>query len=135
MEAGSLSVPCLDHGQRGDKDGYGTLSNHGRAVRAHRLAYAKAAACEVAAIRGLVVRHTCDNPRCVEPAHLVLGTHADNMRDKSERGRHTQAVLTADQIADIRTSGDTNAACAARYGVARPTISRIRSHQRWTHLP
>jgi len=36
---------------------------------------------------GLVVRHSCDVPRCIEPAHLLIGTQLDNMRDKRERGR------------------------------------------------
>ena len=42
---------------------------------------------------GLLIRHTCDNPACIEPSHLLLGDAADNARDRKERGRNYNPVL------------------------------------------
>lgn len=65
-----------------DTDGYGRIWV-GKNKTAHTLAY------ELfnGPVEGLHVLHTCDNPGCVNPDHLVLGTHSDNMRDKSVRKR------------------------------------------------
>ncbi len=64
--------------------GYGQIQVNGRPRAAHRIAYELA---HGPIADGLVVRHTCDNPPCIRVDHLIIGTVADNNRDKAERGR------------------------------------------------
>lgn len=79
------------------------------------------------------IRHTCDNPRCCNPAHLLVGTHADNARDKVERGRQVhwtstgspRAKLSAEDVFWIRIHrkyGVTRKALALLYDVSVQTI-------------
>jgi hypothetical protein len=75
---------CLEWQAGRCYDGYGQVRNGTRTLRAHRVAYELACGPIPA---GLLVRHKCDNPICVNPEHLEPGTHADNARDASERGR------------------------------------------------
>ena len=116
--------------------GYGQLNIDGRIEHAHRVAWTLAYG---AIPDGLHVRHyVCDNPPCVEPTHLKLGTHADNMRDMSEKGRarggsgpgelaHNAKLREADvlRIRVLLAEGWTQTAIAKVYGVLRPTIDRI----------
>jgi len=85
---------------------------------------------------GMLIRHTCDNPPCVNPAHLLVGTIADNMHDRDERGRgynrrghrNGRAKLNPDQVAEIRerhSAGETQASLVRAFGVSQPTISRV----------
>ena len=53
-------------------------------------------------IRGLVIRHTCDNPPCVNPNHLLHGTHRDNMNDKIQRGRTRLKILSLEEVEEIK---------------------------------
>lgn len=83
---------CLDHGRSRSlsPDGYALVGWPGRRSRCvglHRLVYVQHNNCTLEDIVGSVVRHTCDNTRCILPEHLVLGTSADNNRDRAERGR------------------------------------------------
>ncbi len=68
----------------GSRDTYGRFRIAGQTVRAHRFLYSVV----VGAIpQGLCVRHACDTPACVNPQHLLVGTHAENMSDMARRGR------------------------------------------------
>lgn len=58
-------------------------------------------------ITGLVVRHTCDNPKCINPSHLKLGTPKDNMKDREERGR-TFIRYTSEIVQEVRSLLSTN---------------------------
>lgn len=106
---------------------YGVVTWNGRAAMAHRVA-ATLAGLEVQP--GHVVMHTCDNPPCVNPAHLRVGTQADNTRDMAEKGRSTwgRTKLDRDAIAYVRREravGRTTFDLAAELGVSHSTISRM----------
>ena len=93
---------------------------------------------------GLHVCHHCDNPRCVRPDHLFLGTHDDNMRDMTVKGRGHQGVRNVNAKvteADVRAiriryaaGGVTQKALAEKYGVDHTTVSLIVRRKNWRHL-
>ena len=90
---------------------------------------------------GMVVRHTCDVPGCVNPEHLKIGTHADNVADRMKRWRtqqgsdHYKAILTEDQVLDIFDNDtDSNVALGKKYGVHSTTILKIRRAHSWRML-
>lgn len=82
---------CIDHGKRGTSKGYHSTTRSVGGVRvqghAHRMVYCEHAKVSWESIRGLVVRHRCDNPRCINPEHLEIGTVYDNNQDRHKRGR------------------------------------------------
>lgn len=88
--------------------------------------------------------HKCDKPGCCNPAHLFLGTLADNVADRDAKGRgcinRVEGVdtwnvkLTEEQVLEIRASGETQYALADKYGLGQPTISKIRSRKAWKHI-
>ena len=92
---------------------------------------------------GMIVCHKCDTPACVNPAHLFLGTTADNMKDREEKGRHgfyDQSVLSplsSEQVVDIRqrhAQGETQSALAREYGVCLNTVHKIVHRRSWRHV-
>lgn len=85
---------------------------------------------------GLIVRHTCDNPSCVNPDHLELGTDADNARDKAVRDRAVTKLspVQVNEIRERRDAGERLKTLAAEYGVRESTISRIANRRRRKHV-
>lgn len=96
---------------------------------------------------GLIVCHTCDNPSCVNPAHLFLGTHKDNADDRDRKGRirpprgerNRHARLRASDVMYIRRLAARGSAdhdeLAKRFGVCRRTIGAVARGDTWRHLP
>lgn len=119
--------------------GYGVFNDKAtrKNIYAHRRAYAIAYG---PIPDGMFVRHKCDNPPCVNPDHLELGTHADNMRDMVARGRsrtgerHHAARLTAADVREIRASPESNADIAERFGITRIYAWQVRARRTWRHV-
>ena len=123
--------------------GYGHISVQTKMRLVHRVAYELAYG---AIPDGLDVLHTCDNPSCVNPDHLRVGTHTDNMRDMQNKGRNrqpsgeqsAQSKLTAAQVRAIReryAAGGVSLREVARdYGVHLSLISLIVRREIWRHV-
>jgi hypothetical protein len=126
------------------KRGYGSLRIGCVTHRAHRLSY------EIfkgPIPGGMVVCHTCDNPACVNPDHLFVGTQQDNIKDAWSKGRvrlprdgekNPASKLTAAQVLDIRARlcgkrGELSA-LAREYGVSSSLIAQIRDRLTWRWL-
>lgn len=87
---------CWEWSKSRNREKYGVIPHGGKHLRAHRATYELANGTKIP--KGLVIRHKCDNPPCVNPKHLELGTHADNVRDRVARGRSYRRVDTAASI-------------------------------------
>ena len=132
------------HGQ-----GYGLFTQDGKLHRAHRVAWSltHGAIPKSVGFHGTCVLHRCDNPPCCNPEHLFLGTHFDNMRDMSNKGRAAQpdnrgercyaAKLTAADVRQMRrlsAHGASSSDIAKAFDVSQPAAWRIINGQRWTHV-
>lgn len=107
-----------------DGRGYGKLKWCGRLVGAHRLAFAAAAAVPLSALDGVTIRHRCDRPACVNPAHLDAGTTRDNVRDMIDRGRQAPTIrgLSIEDIKAIALDPRPSAIVAKTWGLSDATV-------------
>lgn len=119
--------------------GYGVLYVCGKDTRATRLAWFFAH--DRWPMPGELVRHKCDNPGCVRPDHLELGTHADNMKDMVDRDRNQRgsakrdAKLNEAQVVLIRADTRKLRVIAEEYGISDSGVSRIKTRKIWRHVP
>ncbi len=121
-----------------NKSGYGmfTVSSSLRTY-AHRIA----AKLDGRDPTGMSVCHSCDNPSCVNPAHLFLGTQQDNVDDMRAKGRanyskppSSQRKLTDDQVREIRVSKISSRALAKHYAVSQGAIQQIKKYNTYKDL-
>ncbi len=135
---------CWEWQKARNNFGYGTLTINGRTRYAHRLSYELNKG-QIPA--GLHVMHDCDNPACINPDHLSVGTRSKNMADCHARGRsripsprmrgeeNGSAKLTARAVDDIRAllnSGRSQREIAQKFGVSQSAISGIKRGKTWS---
>ncbi len=125
--------------------GYGAVKWKGRMSRAHRVVYTLTSG---AIPDEVLIRHTCDNPPCCNPSHLLAGTPQDNMSDKMARDRwrgnavtvgekHVRAKLTESAVRAIRAEYAAGATCTTlgtKYGVNPSTVMQVVNRLTWKHL-
>ena len=129
-------------------NGYGAVTwrrdGKKQTLGAHQVAYWLSMGHWLRRSDGLQVRHTCDNRMCVNPAHLLAGSAADNSRDKVDRGRQArgkllpQAKLTDEDVVDLRrlaAAGGPMAPIAKRFGLSRRATQQVASGCQYKHLP
>lgn len=135
---------CVEFAGRLNRNGYGEVrlgsETTGRVFLAHRIAFAIANGIRDTNELPAVVRHSCDNPRCVNPGHLLAGDHADNVADRVRRGRSAigenngRAKLSNRDVAGIKwmLAMKISAGWIARsYRVHRDTIGLIQNGVNW----
>jgi hypothetical protein len=131
------SAECWEWNRAVDTDGYGQFYANGKTIKAHQYSFEL----HFGSRDGLSVLHKCDNPKCVNPNHLFLGTPKDNVGDAIKKGRmlvgekNPNAKLTKDNVQEIRklysrdlkNSGE----LAKRFGVSRTMILDIVKKKNW----
>ena len=123
------------------RHGYGHFRVNGRLALAHRFMFEL--------VNGVIgygkhVCHVCDNPSCINPAHLFEGTPSENARDAFEKGRrsswkgseHPNAKLTEGDVLEIRKLLKTfrPSVIAEKYGITRTLVYQIRARKAWRHV-
>lgn len=120
-----------------DGEGYGRIMVARVKYMAHRLSYYLN---NGPIPDGYVVRHKCDNPSCINPEHLEVGTQADNIADKVSRGRQARgsgagrAILTEESVREIRSSPLKVSELSTLYGVSVVSIRNILRRKTWQHV-
>ena len=127
---------------RATNKGYGAMAVHGSRMRqAHVVAWELHHGKPLP--QGKILRHTCDNPPCTNPAHLIIGKHSDNVRDKVERDRqskgsaHGLAKNTEDAVLEIcrlYEAGAGQQELARQFGISQAAVSLILQGKTWGHV-
>ena len=118
------------------QNNYGKTVWGGKQYFAHRMSYI--------IFNGLIpnnfiIRHTCDNKRCVNPKHLIIGTQSDNLLDSVKRNTHGLQKLTQEEVIEIKKSlkkpyRGINKYLAEKYNVTQNAISQIKTNRNWSWL-
>lgn len=135
------NVECWPWLGRLNKDGYGFFVCNGKTKMAHRFAYEEIKAQK---INNLIAMHVCDTPKCCNPFHIVLGTHADNQADKVAKNRQAKgeqtgsSVLTEKKVIEARekykAGGIIYKELAKEYGVCKDTMQKAVRGINWRHI-
>lgn len=137
-------MTCIEHTQ---KHSYANGYRNKKQYKLHRIIYADKIGVDIENLTD-IVRHTCDNPRCINPEHLIGGTYKDNYQDMIERHRdnvpkgerHYRSTLTPEIIEEIKNTYIPfnrkygGVALAKKYNVTNSAISDIITGKNWKSL-
>lgn len=130
-------MSCIEWNKAKDKAGYGVSWLNGKWIRAHRKVYIQTYG---SIPQNLVVRHSCDNRSCVNPNHLILGTHQQNSSDMVTRDRQAKgelvgtSILTNETVLIIRSLSGSSRKIASFIGCSATTVKDIKNKKHWKHL-
>lgn len=136
---------CIEHNQVGNKGGYGKGTYNGKRMLLHRIVYCFNYNVSPELIGDLVIRHKCDNTKCINPNHLEIGSQLDNIQDRVVRGRsnkptgtqNPRAVLTPDDVSYIlahyipRDPVFGNVGLGRKFNVSHQTIRAVLQGKSW----
>lgn len=137
---------CIIATGKPGQDGYAKKKIEGKTYRAHRAAFCLARNIPFSDIAGQSVLHSCDNPMCINPEHLSLGSHQENMLDMRNKNRQakgqkiSKAKLTEQQVLEIKTTYvrySRTRSCkvfANKFGVSVRAINAIIEGKNWSWL-
>lgn len=132
---------CWETNHTIDRYGYGYMKWQTKATKVHRIAYCLYNNVTLESIADFVIRHTCDNRRCCNGKHLILGKPEDNTQDQKDRDRilygqaHGNAIFKNSDIVEIfelSKSGKSNKEIAAYFKCSASTINYIVSGKSWS---
>ena len=144
-----MKTACINTTYFKDRQGYGSIQVNGKTERHHRVVYCQANNVTLESIKGLVVLHKCDNPSCINPEHLAIGTHADNTADMYAKGRNAvnpppvnrgaangNAKLTEDKVREIKImlTKSKYSTVAEAFGISKATVAQIATGKTWKHV-
>lgn len=121
-----------------NQDGYFKIQINGKTFLLHRLVYQQENNCFIEP--DIIVRHKCDNPHCINPSHLEIGTINDNIQDRNKRGRtarnenHGRAKLTNEEVIEIYHMPGSQQSIANKYGVSQRLVSLIKRKEIHTDI-
>lgn len=128
---------CIEWPFGRHRSGHGIINIERKTLYTHRILYEITHQKD---ITGLIIRHTCDNPGCINPKHLLEGTHQDNVQDRVDRNRSAlgenngRSVLFEQDVLDIYKSTESNSILSRQYSVDGKTIRNIKQRRLWKYL-
>lgn len=138
-------VSCWEWLGSKNKNGYGTMKIDSKMYFSHRLSYEIYNNTKIP--DGMLVCHKCDNPSCVNPEHLFIGTHKDNFDDMCNKGRQKiiapppkrgedspNSKINEETVRSIRGYEGTFADNARKHGISKSQIVRIVKRESWKHV-
>ena len=142
LEQNSMPITecgCLVWMKSTNEDGYGQSNWNGKASSAHRISW-RVHKGEIPL--GMHVLHRCDVRPCINPDHLFLGTHLENMRDRASKKRgadfsgekNPRTILTEKDVLEIFNSIGPAAVLAEKFNINRGTVYSIRNGHNWQNL-